>query len=69
MKTMIPATAAVLALGIGQACYAEGGEKGDTATGAQWAAKNGNASVPATEWFAATPAQREALSHWYPAQP
>jgi hypothetical protein len=68
MKTMIIAAAAVLALGIGSAAYAEG-EGGATATGLQWQARNGNATVPATEWFAATPAQRELLSHGYTVQP
>jgi hypothetical protein len=67
MRTMILAAAAVLALSVGQAAYAEG--EGGTATGELWQARNGNAQVPATEWFAATPAQREMLSHQYPAQP
>ena len=67
MTTIVLATVAVLALSVGQTAYAEG--EGGTATGAQWAARNGNALVPATEWFAATPAQREALSHQYPDQP
>ena len=66
MKTMMLAAAAVLALGVGSAAYAEG--EGATATGEQWQARNGNALVPATEWFAATPAQRELLSHQYPVQ-
>ena len=67
MKTMILAAAAVLALGVGPAAYAE--SEGDSATGQMWQARNGNATVPATEWFAATPAQRELLSHQYPVQP
>ena len=67
MKTMMLAAAAVLALGLSSAAYAEG--EGGTATGEQWQARNGNALVPATEWFAATPTQREVLSHQYPAQP
>ena len=68
MKTMMLAGAAVLALGVGSAAYAES-EGGDSATGQMWQARNGNATVPATEWFAATPAQREQLSHQYPVQP
>ena len=67
MKTMILAAAAVLALGVGPAAYAE--SEGDSATGQMWQARNGNATVPATEWFAATPAQRELLSHGYTVQP
>jgi hypothetical protein len=64
MKTMIIAAAAVLALGVGSAAYADG-EGGATATGLQWQARNGNATVPATEWFAASRAQQELLSHQY----
>jgi hypothetical protein len=67
MKTMILAAAAVLALGVGSAAYAE--SEGGTATGEQWQARNGNALVPSTEWFAATPAQRQLLSHGYTVQP
>jgi hypothetical protein len=67
MKTMMLAAAAVLALGVGSAAYAEG--EGGTATGEQWQARNGNALVPSTEWFAASPAQRELLSHGYAVQP
>jgi hypothetical protein len=67
MKTMMLAAAAVLALGVGSVAYAE--SEGDSAAGEMWQARNGNATVPATEWFAATPAQREVLSHQYPAQP
>jgi hypothetical protein len=67
MKTMMLAVAAVmLTLGVGSAAYA--GEGGGSA-GDPWQARNGNALVPATEWFAATPAQREMLSHQYPVQP
>jgi hypothetical protein len=54
MKTMIIAGAAVLALSVGQAAYAEG-RGWHTATGALWQAQNGNAQVPANAWFAATP--------------
>jgi hypothetical protein len=68
MKTTILAAAAVLILGVGSAAYADG-EGGASATGLQWQARNGNATVPATEWFAATPAQRELLSHGYTVQP
>jgi hypothetical protein len=64
---MMLAAAAVLALGVGSAAYAEG--EGATATGEQWQARNGNALVPSTEWFAAGPAQRELLSHGYTVQP
>ena len=64
MKTMIIAAAAVLALGVGSVAYAET-EGADQ----MWRARNGNATVPATEWFAATPAQRELLSHGYTVQP
>ena len=67
MKTMIIAAAAVLALGVGSVAYAE--SEGENATADLWQARNGNATVPATEWFAATPAQREVLSHQYPVQP
>jgi hypothetical protein len=63
---MMLAAAAVLGLGVGSA-YAE--SEGGTATGAQWQARNGNALVPMTEWFAATPAQRELQSHGYTVQP
>ena len=57
MKTMILA-AAVVALGMGSA-FAEG-EGGPTAGGLEWQAANGNPTIPATEWFAMTPAAREA---------
>jgi len=67
MKTMILAAAAALALGVGSAAYAE--SEGENATADLWQARNGNATVPATEWFAATPAQRELLSHGYTVQP
>ena len=63
MKTMMLAAAAVLAVGVGSVAYAET-EGADQ----MWRARNGNATVPATEWFAATPAQRELLSHQYPVQ-
>ena len=69
MKTMIVTAAAVLVLGVGSAAYAGEGDGGASATGLRWQARNGNATVPATEWFAATPAQREVLSHQYPVQP
>jgi hypothetical protein len=59
VKTMILAAAAVLALGVGPAAYAE--SEGENAAADMWQARNGNATVPATEWFAATPAQRELL--------
>ena len=67
MKTMILAAAAALALGVGSAAYAE--SEGENATADLWQARNGNATVPATEWFAATPAQRKLLSHGYTVQP
>jgi hypothetical protein len=67
MKTMIIAAAAVLALSVGSAAYAEG-EGGVSATGRQWQARNGNATVPATEWFAASRSQRDVLSHQYAGQ-
>ena len=67
MKTMILTAAAVLVLGVASA-FADG-EGGGSATGAQWQARNGNALVPSTEWFAASPAQRELLSHGYTVQP
>ena len=67
MKTMMLAAAAVLALGVGSAAYAE--IVGENAAAELWQARNGNATVPATEWFAATPAQRELLSHGYTVQP
>jgi hypothetical protein len=65
MKTMILAAAAVLTLGVGPAAYAGEGNGGASRTGLRWQARNGNATVPATEWFAATPAQREVLSPTY----
>jgi hypothetical protein len=68
MKTMVLAAAAVLALGVGSAAYAGEGNGGASGTGLRWQARNGNATVPATEWFAATPAQRELLSHQYAGQ-
>jgi hypothetical protein len=68
MKPMILAVAAVLALSVGSTAYAEG-EGGGSGTAELWAARNGNATVPATEWFAATPAQRQVLSHQYVVQP
>jgi hypothetical protein len=64
MKTMIIAAATVLALGFGSAAYAEG-EGGATATGLQWQAQNGNARVPANQWFTANAGQRDLLSHQY----
>jgi hypothetical protein len=67
ISSMILAAATVIGLGVGSAAYAEG-EGGATATSLEWQARNGNATVPATEWFAANPAQREALSHQYAGQ-
>ena len=64
LKTMIIAAAAVMALSVGSAAYAEG-EGGVTASGLQWQGRNGNARVPATEWFAANAALRQQLSHQY----
>ena len=58
MKTMILAAVAVVALGMGTA-FADG-EGGPTAGGLEWQAANGNPTIPATEWFAMTPAAREA---------
>jgi len=55
---MILAAVAVAALGMGPA-FAEG-EGGPTASGLEWQAANGNPAIPATEWFAMTPAAREA---------
>jgi hypothetical protein len=54
-------------VGIGSAAYAE--SVGENAAVDMWQARNGNATVPATEWFTATPAQRELLSHGYTVQP
>jgi hypothetical protein len=68
MKTIFLAAAALMAVGISSAAYAEG-EGGGSGTADLWAARNGTASVPATEWFSATPAQREVLSHQYIVQP
>jgi len=56
--------AAAMIVGVGSAAYAEG-EDGITAAGMKWQAENGDASVPATEWFLASPTQRSQLAHQY----
>lgn len=58
MKTVILAALAAVTLGVGPALAGEGG--GRTAGALQWQAANGNPTIPATEWFALSPAQREA---------
>jgi hypothetical protein len=67
MKTKIifsMVLAATIVIGVGSAAYAEG-EDGITAAGQAWQAANGSASVPVTEWYAASAAQRAQLSHQY----
>jgi len=64
MKTMVLAAAILAAAGSAAYTEADGGG-GGTATSQEWLAENGNASVPATEWFAANAAQRQVLSHTY----
>lgn len=56
--------AATMVIGVSSAAYAEG-EDGITANGQEWQAANGNALVPATEWYAAGPARRVQLSHQF----
>jgi len=52
MKTIMLAAAAVAALSLGSAAYAGEGEGGVTAGYQLWQTENGNATVPATQWFA-----------------
>jgi hypothetical protein len=66
MKTMTLAAAGILALGVGRAASAE--SEGVVAAGALWRVRNGNGTVPASEWFAATRVKRLALSHQHPDQ-
>jgi len=65
MKTMLFAVLTAMALGASTVAYAGEGEGGQTAGALEWRAENGDAPVASTKWFAATPAQREALSHQY----
>jgi hypothetical protein len=64
ISSMILAAAVVTGVTVGSAAYAEG-EDGVTAAGLEWQAANGDASVPAAQWYAANPAQRVQLSHEY----
>ena len=64
VSSMILAAAVVASVSVGSAAYAEG-EDGVTAAGQEWQAANGDGSVPATQWYAANPAQRAQLSHEY----
>jgi hypothetical protein len=65
MKTMFLVALAAMTLGASSLAYAGEGEGGLTAGALEWRAENGDASVPATKWYAANPAQRELLSHQY----
>ncbi len=65
MKTMFFAALAAMALGASTVAYAGEGEGGQTAGALEWRAQNGDAAVPATKWFAATPTQRQMLSRQY----
>ena len=62
VSSMVLAAAVVTGVSVGSAAYAEG-EDGITAGGQEWQAANGDANVPATQWYAANPAQRVQLSH------
>ena len=62
VSSMILAATMVTGVTVGSAAYAEG-EDGVTAAGQEWQAENGDAAVPATQWYAANPAQRVQLSH------
>jgi hypothetical protein len=62
ISSMILAAAVVTGVSVGSAAYAEG-EDGVTAAGWGWRVAKGGASVPATRWYAANPAQRVQLSH------
>ena len=64
VSSMVFAAAVVTGVSVGSAAYAEG-EDGVTAAGQEWQAANGDANVPATQWYAANPAQRVQLSHEY----
>jgi hypothetical protein len=64
VSSMVLVAAVVTGVSVGSAAYAEG-EDGVTAAGQEWQAANGDANVPATQWYAATPAQRVQLSHEY----
>ena len=64
ISSMILAAAVVTGVSVGSAAYAEG-EDGVTAAGLEWQAANGDANVPATQWYAANPAQQVQLSHEY----
>ncbi len=64
VSSMVLAAAVVTGVSVGSAAYAEG-EDGVTAAGQEWQAENGDANVPATQWYAANPAQRVQLSHEY----
>ena len=64
ISTIFVAAAMVVGVSVVSAAYAEG-EDGITAAGMAWQAANGDASVPATEWYSANPAQRQQLAHQY----
>jgi hypothetical protein len=64
ISTIVVAAAMVMGASVVSAAYAEG-EDGITAAGVEWQAANGDASVPSTEWFSASPAQRAQLAHQY----
>ena len=52
--SMIVAAAMVTGVSVASVAHAEG-EDGITAAGLEWQAANGNASVPATEWYTRQP--------------
>ena len=64
ISAIVVAAAMIVGVGVGSAAYAEG-EDGLTAGGMKWQAENGDSSVPATEWFSASPTQRSQLAHQY----
>jgi hypothetical protein len=64
VSSMVLAAVVVAGVSVGSAVYAEG-EDGVTAAGQVWQAANGDADVPATQWYSANPAQRVQLSHEY----
>ena len=64
ISSMVLAAAVVTGVSVGSAAYAEG-EDGVTAAGQEWQAANGDANVPATQWYTANPTQRMQLSHEY----
>jgi hypothetical protein len=64
ISTIAVAAAMVVGVSVASTAYAEG-EDGITAAGMKWQAENGEANVPSTEWFSASPTQRSQLAHQY----